>query len=142
MGQNETADVGWLKQKGNEVGRKLSLAITALGALCSSQTLWADSVSVIVVFGTVHARPDRVAELKSLLEEQVGRSRADDGCLRYELSESPSDPTLFMTVEQWKSEDALNAHLSSPRIQSFLKAVTEEGLIEGTPSLQITNLLM
>jgi quinol monooxygenase YgiN len=126
------------------VKRKLGLTVAILAALAASVAASANDApaSVVVVVGTVHARPDKVAELRALLESQVAPSRADDGCLRYELSESASDPTLFMTVEQWSSQESLNAHLGSDRIQDFLKTVTDEGLIDGTPSLQITNSLM
>jgi quinol monooxygenase YgiN len=62
------------------------------------------------------ARPDTVAEVRRLLLELLKPSRAEPGCLKYELLQNADDPTDFTFVETFASEDALKEHAAAPYI--------------------------
>jgi quinol monooxygenase YgiN len=51
-----------------------------------------------------------VAEIRDLLREQGHLSRAEPGCLRYEVYQSQADPKVFMLYERWESSAALDVH--------------------------------
>jgi quinol monooxygenase YgiN len=51
-----------------------------------------------------------VPEIRSLLLEQTRLSRMEPGCERFELYQSKTDPKVFMLVERWSSEEALDLH--------------------------------
>jgi quinol monooxygenase YgiN len=51
-----------------------------------------------------------VAEVRELLREQGRLSRAEPGCLRYEVYQSEADPKVFMLHERWESAAALDVH--------------------------------
>lgn len=51
-----------------------------------------------------------VAEVRALLAEQGRLSRAEPGCLRFEVYHSEADPTVFILNERWESPEALDAH--------------------------------
>ena len=46
-------------------------------------------------------------------------TRAEAGCLRYDLHESRHDPSRFVFYETWSSAAHLEAHSRSPHIQAF-----------------------
>jgi quinol monooxygenase YgiN len=56
------------------------------------------------------------------LNALVEPTRAEPGCLSYHLFESAADPTAFITVEMWRSQDDLDAHLQTPHVQAALGA--------------------
>jgi quinol monooxygenase YgiN len=70
-----------------------------------------------------------VAQIKAKLEfvETVKReclaliepSRADKGCLNYDLYQSTEDSTLFIFYENWESLKDLERHLDSPHALAF-----------------------
>jgi quinol monooxygenase YgiN len=63
---------------------------------------------------TLHARPEKRAELVKLLESFVPRSRAEPGCLEYHFHVSDDDPNVFYFYENWTDRNALNVHLNLP----------------------------
>lgn len=72
--------------------------------------------------GTLHvvahvpAHPESVKELKTVLTALVEPSRKESGCIRYELWHNTETPTDFTFVEEWESEEALDAHLQTQHI--------------------------
>lgn len=51
-----------------------------------------------------------VAEIQSLLLEQTRLSRLEPGCERFELYQSQTDAKVFLLVERWSSQEALDLH--------------------------------
>jgi len=74
-----------------------------------------DSTAVHVV-ARHFARPETVSEVRDLLSGLVPLSRAEPGCLKYELFQQLSDPTDFTFMETFASEAALAAHAAAPYI--------------------------
>ena len=62
------------------------------------------------------ARPETVDEVRRILLSLVEPSRAEPGCLKYELLQNAEDPTDFTFVETFASEDALKMHAAAPYI--------------------------
>ena len=58
---------------------------------------------------TVRNQPD-IERVRDLLAEHARRSRAEPGCLRFELFQSNLDPHAFFIVEAWESQAALDVH--------------------------------
>jgi len=48
--------------------------------------------------------------VKGLLSEQGRLSRAEPGCLRFEVYHSNTDPTVFILNERWDSQASLDVH--------------------------------
>lgn len=57
------------------------------------------------------------------LRALVEPTRAEAGCLSYDLYVSQADPATFITVERWRSQDDVDAHMGTPHIaQAFAAA--------------------
>jgi quinol monooxygenase YgiN len=73
------------------------------------------------------ARPDAVDFVRQILLSLIKPSRAEPGCLKYELLQNADDPTDFTFVETFASEDALKEHAAAPYIAGL--AAKLEGLV-------------
>lgn len=74
------------------------------------------SNNTIRVVARFMAKPGRVEDLKRVLTDFVSPTRAEDGCISYDLLENISDPADLTFVEEWTSEAALEKHLASKHI--------------------------
>ena len=52
-------------------------------------------------------------KMKALLSAMVIPSKAEEGCLFYEIVQYQDNPRKFMAVETWENENALDGHKSS-----------------------------
>ena len=62
-------------------------------------------------------------------EPIIALTRAEDGCINYDLHQSIEEPSLFLLHENWASQEILNQHLQQPYIRA-LGAKSEEFLVE------------
>lgn len=58
---------------------------------------------------TVRSQSD-IEQVAKLLAEHAKLSRAEPGCLRFELYQSNLDPHAFFILEAWESQQALDVH--------------------------------
>ena len=64
-----------------------------------------------VVFVLLRARAGRADELQARLLRQVGPTRAEPGCLQYDLARDRTDPDRFFFYEAYTDLAAFQAHL-------------------------------
>ncbi|NOX52865.1 MAG: antibiotic biosynthesis monooxygenase [Planctomycetes bacterium] len=62
-----------------------------------------------------------VPTIRELLAEQGRLSREEPGCLRFEVYHSQKDPKVFLLIERWESEEALDAHRQAKAYQEIYK---------------------
>lgn len=62
---------------------------------------------------TFIAKPDGVEMMKKLLSDMVKPSKAEKGCLFYEIVQYKENPRKFMAIETWADEAALDGHKAS-----------------------------
>lgn len=65
------------------------------------------------------ARPDTIDDLRARLLGLVGPTRAESGCLRYDLHSHPDDPLRLTFVEEWASPAALAEHDLTPWVRDI-----------------------
>ena len=90
---------------------------------------------MLIVTGSVRARPDAKDRLVELSLDHVRRSRAEPGCLLHSVQVDVEDPLRLVFVEHWTDADALRAHFAVPASNEF---VTEAAtLADGQPELHV-----
>ncbi|MDD2436830.1 MAG: putative quinol monooxygenase [Massilibacteroides sp.] len=62
------------------------------------------------------------ADFEKVAAEVVAGSRAEEGCVYYELGKSTT-PLTYAFIEVWKSQDAINTHNETPHFKAFVKAI-------------------
>ena len=81
------------------------------------------------------AKANSIDNLKQLLTELIEPSRAEPGCVKYELYQCEEQSERFIIIESWESAEALNAHKSTPHFQHFKLAMPE--LVEDKSSTSL-----
>jgi quinol monooxygenase YgiN len=92
---------------------------------------------MILVTGTLLARPDTLDEVLALSIEHVRRSRAEPGCISHAVHRDVENALRLVFVEQWADHAALMAHFAVPASRAFVKAAG--GLVAEPPTIQIFN---
>ncbi|WP_349358761.1 putative quinol monooxygenase [Stappia sp.] len=82
----------------------------------------------LTIVATIHARPDREALVRQELEKLVAPTRAEPGCIRYDLHHDIKSPGHFLFYETWASRDLWQAHMNAPHIAAYMEAT--EGAVE------------
>ncbi|BDU71595.1 putative quinol monooxygenase [Mesoterricola silvestris] len=76
----------------------------------------------IVLAAMFTARPGGGSALLAEAARMVEPTRAEPGCVRYDLFRDPENPDALAFVETWESAPALEAHRRSPHIQAWRAA--------------------
>ena len=87
-----------------------------------------DSVALVVVF---RAAPGRIEDLRSTLLDLTVATRAENGCVLYDLHEDVNDPDVLVFYEIWASPAAHAAHDETAHVQAFVARFDE--LLDGPP---------
>ncbi len=78
----------------------------------------------LTVIAKFQARPGAEAEVNAALVGMTGPSRAEEGCLNYDIYQSTEDPTVLFTYENWTGKPALDAHMQTPHFKSLGEQIT------------------
>jgi quinol monooxygenase YgiN len=68
---------------------------------------------------TFIAKPDGIEKMKALLSAMVAPSKAEEGCVFYEIFQYEKEPEKFMAVETWRDEAALKGHQNSEHYKVY-----------------------
>ena len=77
----------------------------------------------VKVLAKITAQHGKVEELKSLLLGLVGPTRAEKGCISYQLLQNKTDRSHFVSVEEWTSNAAIAEHMATSHVQDALSKV-------------------
>jgi quinol monooxygenase YgiN len=79
----------------------------------------------VTVIANMHAKPGMEHEVREALLGLCGPTRAEKGCINYDLHQSPDDPTQFLFHENWASKSDLDAHSQSAHLQAWRKRAVD-----------------
>lgn len=77
---------------------------------------------MIIVTGSVTAKPDSFEALLEACLAHVQRSRAEDGCISHAVRIDSEEPMKLVFFEEWRDLAALQAHFTTPGIAELLAA--------------------
>jgi len=78
---------------------------------------------MIIVLGEITADPKSIEAARPALVKMQEETRKEAGCVSYGFSIDVGDAARIIIAERWKSMDDLNAHVKSPHMAEFGKAV-------------------
>jgi quinol monooxygenase YgiN len=79
----------------------------------------------VTVLARFKAKEGLEEKAKQEIMARVAPTRAEAGCINYDLHQSSDDKRLFMLYENWTSKQALDEHLQMPYLQSLVAAADE-----------------
>lgn len=72
------------------------------------------------VVALIPAKPGSEDTIRAALSTLAEASRHHEGCTAYQLFESAAAPGTFVTVETWRDQAALDAHMQTEDIATAL----------------------
>ena len=90
---------------------------------------------MVKLIARLRTQPGETDLVASALCELAGPSRAEAGCILYDVCRSQSEPCDLLVLEEWASQDALDAHMATPHFQAFLGRVGSA--LAGEPELTL-----
>ena len=79
----------------------------------------------LTVIAKFQAKPGMESRYKEELQGMLAPSRAETGCLNYDVFQSNDDPAIFFTYENWTGKDVLDAHMQTPHFKALGEASKE-----------------
>lgn len=73
----------------------------------------------IVIMATIIAKPGCGNKMLELLLTLIRDSKAEKGCLTYDLHIDPDNPETLFIYEIWQDENALELHTGSPHFKKY-----------------------
>lgn len=89
-------------------------------------------MSVMIVAKFV-ASPGKADELKKVLSACIAPSRAEAGCLHYDLYRSTEDGNVFLFHETWQSAEAIAEHEQQEHFKKLVAGC--DGLLQRKPEV-------
>lgn len=94
----------------------------------------------ISVIAEIKAKAGHEEEIRVILHELVGPSRAEAGCEVYHLLEDKKIPGSFSTYEEWESVKFLEAHLGGEVAKAALEKARP--MVDGEMNLRVFRKLL
>ncbi|MDF1812675.1 MAG: putative quinol monooxygenase [Verrucomicrobiales bacterium] len=92
----------------------------------------------LTIVAHINAKPERIELVKSELHNLIEATRAEEGCIDYDLHQDNENPAHFMFYENWKSRELWLAHMENQHIADY-KAATE-GAVENFSLYEMTHI--
>jgi quinol monooxygenase YgiN len=77
------------------------------------------SQPLLTVVAELIAKPGQEDALRQALLDCIEPTRAETGCVQYDLHESTDAPGHFIFYENWTSREALDEHLQTPHLKKL-----------------------
>ena len=75
--------------------------------------------------GHIKAKNGCEQAVKQQLQSLIAQSRKEPGNIHYDLYQALDNEALFLFHESWKNQKALDEHMNTPYLKSFLAKESE-----------------
>ncbi|MFT5166509.1 MAG: quinol monooxygenase YgiN [Saprospiraceae bacterium] len=82
----------------------------------------------LTVIAKILAKPSNKELVQHELQKLVDETRAEEGCILYDLHQDNKNENLFLFYEKWKNHDLWQDHIKAKPLKRFRKAT--KGAIE------------
>ena len=79
----------------------------------------------LTIIARFRAKPRQESRALETLRSLLAPTRAESGCINYDLHQSIEDPALFIFYENWESAAHLEKHSQSQHLQALRKVQAE-----------------
>ena len=90
----------------------------------------------LTIVAHITSNPSKVDLVKAELLKLIGPTRAESGCVQYDLHQDNVNPAHFMFFELWESRELWQAHMEAPHLRAMQAAT--EGAVESVTIQEMT----
>ena len=92
----------------------------------------------LIIVANVKAKAAKIDLVKEELEKLIDVTRAEEGCIQYDLHQDNENPTHFLLYESWESRQLWQAHMRAQHLQDYMTAT--EGAVEDFTVNEMTHI--
>ena len=82
----------------------------------------------LTIIARILAKEEKRDLVKTELLKLIESTRAEEGCINYDLHQDNENKNLFLFHENWESRALWQNHMSNPKLAEYLKAT--EGSVQ------------
>ena len=82
----------------------------------------------LTIVARILAKADKRERVQSELLKLIDITKAEEGCINYDLHQDNENPNLFLFYENWSSRDLWQQHMNNDHLAAYMKAT--EGAVE------------
>ncbi|NJR78078.1 putative quinol monooxygenase [Sphingomonas corticis] len=90
---------------------------------------------MLIVTGSLTARPDNFEAFLASALAHVRRSRAEDGCLHHAVARDCENPYRLVFFETWRDRAALDAHFRVAEAIAFVTDIRRDAAAWAGPTI-------
>ena len=76
----------------------------------------------LTIVAHIRAKSNQIDLVKAELLKLIEITRAEAGCLNYDLHQDNDNPAVFLFYENWESRELWQQHMSNTHLVAYLKA--------------------
>ncbi|MEM9229409.1 MAG: putative quinol monooxygenase [Pseudomonadota bacterium] len=76
----------------------------------------------LTIVANIKANPNKVDLVKAELLKLIDTTRAEEGCVNYDLHQDNENPAHFLFYENWESRELWQTHMSAPHLAAYMEA--------------------
>lgn len=85
-------------------------------------------MSKLTIVAHIRAKADSVDFVKAELLKLIDTTRAEQGCINYDLHQDNDQPAHFLFHENWESRDLWQTHMANTHLAEYMRAT--EGKVD------------
>lgn len=76
----------------------------------------------LTIIARILAKEEKRELVKSELLKLIDVTRAEEGCINYDLHQDNENPNLFLFHENWENKEFWQKHMGNAHLSEYLKA--------------------
>ncbi len=76
----------------------------------------------LTIVANIRAEANSVDLVKAELEKLIDITRAEEGCINYDLHQDNEIPAHFLFYENWESRELWQAHMDNQHLKDYMAA--------------------
>lgn len=82
----------------------------------------------LTIVARIEAKEDSVGLVKAELIKLIEPTRAEQGCLQYDLHQDNDNPEVFLFYENWETREQWQTHMNNEHLKAYTQAT--DGAVE------------
>lgn len=82
----------------------------------------------MTIVANIKAKENKIEFIKTELLKLIDITRAEKGCINYDLHQNNENPAHFLFYENWESRELWQAHMENQHLKDYMTAT--EGAVE------------
>jgi quinol monooxygenase YgiN len=85
-------------------------------------------MSALTIIANIKSKPNKINLVKLELEKLIETTRAEQGCINYDLHQDNDNPAHFVFYENWESRELWQTHMTNQHLADYM--VATDGAVE------------